>query len=165
MRSLTYTVVGHIKTVLNILCGVLLFGDDITGKKLGGVVIAMVSHRLMRCRATGSASHARCLNARFGFRWFCRLESRRVAHESRCVVKRCLRDPEIWSSVISWNASSCTAPRINPQASPAGRAETQRETVWAASPAAPEPSRMPVPYTLDLSDFAIRVRFVPATHT
>lgn len=39
--SLTYNVVGHLKTVLIVAAGVGLFGDEISGKKLLGIGCAM----------------------------------------------------------------------------------------------------------------------------
>ena len=39
--SLTYNVVGHIKTVLILSGGVLFFGDAMPPKKIGGIVVAM----------------------------------------------------------------------------------------------------------------------------
>lgn len=39
--SLTYNVVGHMKTVLIVSGGVLIFGDSMALKKLGGLCIAM----------------------------------------------------------------------------------------------------------------------------
>jgi solute carrier family 35 protein E3 len=39
--SLTYNVVGHLKTVLIVAAGVALFGDEMGAKKLLGLVVAM----------------------------------------------------------------------------------------------------------------------------
>lgn len=39
--SLTYTVIGHIKTIIVLACGVFFFGDDMDPKKFSGIVIAM----------------------------------------------------------------------------------------------------------------------------
>ena len=40
--ALTYNVCGHIKTVIILAGGVLLFGDAMPLKKLGGISLAMV---------------------------------------------------------------------------------------------------------------------------
>jgi solute carrier family 35 protein E3 len=40
--SLTYNVVGHVKTVLILSGGVLFFGDSMPAKKLGGILVAML---------------------------------------------------------------------------------------------------------------------------
>ncbi|GAB4823538.1 hypothetical protein N2152v2_010584 [Parachlorella kessleri] len=40
--SLTYNVVGHIKTVLILSGGVVFFGDTMPAKKLGGILVAML---------------------------------------------------------------------------------------------------------------------------
>lgn len=41
--SLTYTVIGHIKTLVVLSAGVLIFGDTMDVKKLSGIAIAMVN--------------------------------------------------------------------------------------------------------------------------
>ena len=40
--SLTYNVVGHIKTVLILSGGVVFFGDSMPTKELGGILVAML---------------------------------------------------------------------------------------------------------------------------
>jgi solute carrier family 35 protein E3 len=40
--SLTYNVVGHVKTVIILTGGCLFFGDEMPPKKLAGISIAMV---------------------------------------------------------------------------------------------------------------------------
>ncbi len=40
--SLTYNVVGHIKTVLILSGGVVFFGETMPAKKLGGILVAML---------------------------------------------------------------------------------------------------------------------------
>jgi len=40
--SLTYNVVGHVKTVIILTGGVLFFGDTMPPKKLGGIAVAMI---------------------------------------------------------------------------------------------------------------------------
>jgi solute carrier family 35 protein E3 len=39
--SLTYNVVGHVKTVIILTGGVIFFGDSMPLKKLGGIAVAM----------------------------------------------------------------------------------------------------------------------------
>ena len=48
--SLTYTVIGHIKTLIVLACGVFLFGDAMDSKKLSGIAIAMVNPGQLRGR-------------------------------------------------------------------------------------------------------------------
>ncbi len=40
--SLTYNVVGHVKTILILSGGVVFFGDTMPPKKLGGIMVAML---------------------------------------------------------------------------------------------------------------------------
>ena len=109
-RSLTYTVVGHIKTVLNILCGVLLFGDDITGKRLAGVVVAMVSHRALCTSAQVSGSHAHVAGGGVGLRNFLLLHT--VASVLCCASPPVLPDMLVEVSTVAKCArASCNTTR------------------------------------------------------
>ena len=56
--SLTYNVVGHVKTVIILAGGCLFFGDEMPPKKLGGIAVAMagiVWYSQLKLAASGSS--------------------------------------------------------------------------------------------------------------
>lgn len=65
--SLTYNVVGHIKTVIILMGGCMFFGDEMPAKKLGGISIAMGGiiwysqvHPAAHCWSPGCRSDDAC---------------------------------------------------------------------------------------------------------
>ena len=66
--SLTYNVVGHIKTVIILMGGCMFFGDEMPLKKLGGISIAMggiIWYSQVRCppRAGALACDPSCMHS------------------------------------------------------------------------------------------------------